>query len=155
MKFKTVPRLVVTDADWEMLRIMRNSCRAGLTGNQQEINREQQHIYATRAAINPHLRHYIHSADGIDVGWVRLEWKDGFVIPTMGVASWARGKRYSWSIVKQLLLAAGGPLKGVLNVDNYAIVHVDLKLGFVKDGEIENKLMPIKCDWPPPVEDWP
>lgn len=148
---RLVPHLVHTDEQWEMLRVIRNSCREGLTHDTSEITPEQQAQYRTRIMMNPHVRHYLYmDMDGAYVGFSRLEWRDGFVYPTYGVASWARGRGYAWDIVALTLLAAGGPLHGDLLVTNEAIKKVDYALGWVNIGEPREGVQNVSCAWPPP-----
>lgn len=148
---RVIPRLVYHVEEWEMLRVIRNGCRDGFTHTTTEITREQQDAYRQACSTNPHIRHYLYYYDGICVGFSRLEWRDGFVYPTYGVAPWARGRGFAWDIVKLALLAAGGPLKGDLLMTNEAIKKVDYALGFVKvDVPDENGVQQVQCAWPPP-----
>jgi hypothetical protein len=148
---KLTPRLVHTGDEWEMLRIIRNGCRDGFTHTSTEITQAQQNEYRHKCETNPHVRHYLYYTErGICVGFSRLEWKDGFVYPTYGVAPWARGCGFAWHIVALALLAAGGPLKGDLLVTNDAIKKVDYALGFIDDGPAVQGIQNVTCAWPPP-----
>ena len=136
------------DSDWDTLRSVRNSCREGLTHTRTEITPEEQALY--RQSYSENVRHYLYVTTwGWVVGFSRLEWIDGFVYPTYGVASWARGHGFSWEIVKHAMLAAGGPLKGDLLVSNEAIKKVDYALGWRPVGEPHDGIQDVEADWPP------
>ena len=141
--------LVVTDLQWEVLRQIRNSCRQGFTHNQEEVSIEQQREYRNQVD-NRLVRHYLYRYHGVAIGFSRLEWRDGFIYPTYGVALWARGNGFAWDVVKLALLAAGGPLKGDLLDTNDAIKKVDYTLGFLNDGPPVRGIQKVTCSWPPP-----
>lgn len=136
---------------WEWLRVIRNDCAKGFTHNQTEITEEQQAEY--RGTFSDNTRHYVYlDEDGSPVAFTRLEWKpDGFVYPSYGVASWARGKGYAWEVVMHAMLAAGGPLRGDLLNDNEAIKKVDFALGWKSRGlpPDENNVLLVEAAWPP------
>lgn len=137
-----------SDDEWEWLRVMRNDCAEGLTHNRNEITEEEQDTY--RKSFNEHTRHYIFLTEEGPVAFSRLEWRpDGFVYPTVGVASWARGHGYAWEVMKHTLLAAGGPLKGDLLTSNKAIMKVDFTLGWRPLGEPHEGILDVECAWPP------
>lgn len=150
MNIRLSPRLVVTSDAWELLRLVRNSCREGLTHDTAEITPEAQRRYMDKMMTNPLVRHYLYTYQNIVVGFSRLEWKEGYIYPTYGVASWARGQGFAWDIVKLALMAAGGPLKGDLLVTNEAIKKVDYALGFWNDGPAVQGIQRVQCPWPPP-----
>lgn len=147
---KLKPVLVTTDAQWELLRLIRNACRDGFTHSTKAITEEQQKEYALKCATNPYLRHYLfYDAENFVVGFSRLEWRDGYVYPTYGVSPQARGKGYAWEVVKHTMLAAGGPLKGDLLDTNEAIKKVDYTLGWRPVGPVVDGVQQVEADWPP------
>jgi hypothetical protein len=138
---------------WEMLRRVRNSCASGLTRSQAEVTPEQQKVY--RWSYSENVRHYLYlDAGDLVVAYSRLEWRDGFMYPSCGVAEWARGMGYAWDVVKHAMLASGGPMRGELLDSNEAIKKVDYALGWRPVGPAQFGAVEVEAAWPPPfVED--
>ena len=139
-----------SDNMWEFLRQTRNACADGLTHDRSEITPQQQALY--RQTYSENVRHYVYTDEtDVMVAFSRLEWRDGFVYPTYGIAPRARGKGYAWDVVKHAMLAAGGPLRGDLLFSNEAIKYVDFALGWRPQGPPpdENGVLLVEAEWPP------
>jgi len=150
---KLIPVFVPRDGSdnmWDLLRRIRNSCSEGLTHDQRILTPLEQARY--RETYSENVRHYLYltSEDWV-VAFSRLEWRDGFVYPTYGVASWARGLGFAWDVVKHAMLAAGGPLRGDLIFNNEAIKKVDFALGWRPQGPPPdaNGILLVEAAWPP------
>lgn len=149
---RLTPQLVTRtgrDDDWEVLRQIRNSCRAGLTQMTDEVSPEMQRRYR-RDYDADHVRHYLFLKGSIPVGYGRLEERDGYVYPSCGVAEWHRGKGYGWEVVRLTLLMAGGSMKGELRLSNEVICKIDFALGWKRVGPPVGDIQPVECAWPPP-----
>jgi hypothetical protein len=133
---------------WDRLRVLRNECALGLTHNRAQITELEQEHYRTTYSEN--VRHYLYmDKDGNFVAFSRLEWRDGYVYPTYGVGAHFRGRGYIWDVVRHAMLAAGGPLKGDLLVDNEAIKVVDYALGWRPFGDPVGLVQSVYAEWPP------
>lgn len=155
---KLIPKVLVrTDVEgFEQMREIRNSCLNGMTHAKGYLTRVEQDRY--RSLYPETVRHYLYFApEGTEpIGFSRLALSsDGkHIVPTYGIAGWARGKGYAWDIVKHTMLAAGLPLKGDLLDSNEAIKRVDYALGWVPVGPVVNGVQAVECPWPPPFIDW-
>ncbi len=145
MKDTLVPRLVVTTKDWELLRVIRNTCRQGMTHNSSEINEEAQRLYRRSVEQDPRVRHYLYATpEGVTVGFSRLEERDGFIFPTYGVGSWARNLGFGRQIGQHMINVAGGPMKADIYMDNHASLRIFRSLGWVDDGPAVRGLVFLK-----------
>lgn len=149
LTMRLVPRGLQYSDDWDALRRVRNECAPMLTHFRGEIDQAAKENY--RTTFPETVRHYLFEDDERQVvGFARLEWRDGYVYPSYGLAESARGKGYGWHLVKMALLAAGGPLRGDFLVGNDAIERIDLSLGWRKVGQPVDGIQAVECDWPPP-----
>lgn len=150
MRFTLKPRLVQTDREWEILRLIRNSCREGFSHDQREITPDMQASY--RQALERNSRtvfHYLYFDSNVAVGFSRLQPNpSGRVTITFGVALWARGNLYEHQIVPMMMLAAGGPLIGDILLTNEVSRWINKLYGFVETVIIEDHVR-IECEWPP------
>ena len=150
MIFTLKPRLVRTDKEWEILRLIRNSCRESFSHDQREITPEMQKAY--RAALVRNERtvlHYLYFDQDVAVGFSRMYQNSSSQITvTFGVALWARGCHYEHQIVPMMMLAAGGPMIADVLLTNEGSRLINNHYGFIETRK-DHCLSYIECEWPP------
>jgi len=144
--------LVRTSAQVEMLRVLRNECREGMTGFTGVVDKGMQKRWWDG---NKHAMRAFLMMDGPSaVGFVVLRpFDEGGLFghdrmtATIGVGQRYRRKGYGREIAQFAVLAAQGPLVGTAYSNN-PVLPLDYEAGWEKTGEHDG-LTELEMKWPP------
>lgn len=148
------PYLVRNGYDAQALRLIRNECLDGLTGDPTPVTQGQQADWWNLVKDDPaHISYlYFTPGDGL-VGFSHIHFRNGYQWPSLGVRPEFRGRGFGREIVEHTMIACGGPARGHILVDNVQIQRIDFSLGWFITGEIEKegrRMYEVSYPWPPP-----
>jgi RimJ/RimL family protein N-acetyltransferase len=136
-------RRVATLDDLMALRLLRNECRAWMTGHTAEIGEAEQLVWWQGVAGHPGWRVWLIHVPGWaePVGFAMLRLGMSYWLATLGLRSWLRGRGLGTATYRALLERCEGDVVAVIRADNEASVRAAVKAGYERlHWDVEGQL---------------